>query len=91
MTVCTDCGVNKVEPEDELCKECLDRLDISAPASAVYVLLEEFPFEGCTILGIYSTRELADAARNEAIKKDVSRGYNEFNIEDHKVNDEARG
>jgi len=31
--LCVDCGNSKAEPEDELCRECIDKTSVSAVAS----------------------------------------------------------
>jgi len=51
----------------------------------VYVLIITYPYEGAEVLGVYSDLEKAKMARGIAQEKDDSRGYNDFCIEEFKV------
>ena len=51
----------------------------------VQVLIVTYPFEFSKVLGVYRGLAAAEAHREEAIKKDESKGYNEFDIEEWEV------
>lgn len=52
----------------------------------VYILLEETPFEGEKVLGVYFTKDAAETQRDIEVKKTTRwTVYNEFNIEEHEV------
>ena len=51
----------------------------------VYVVFEEFPYEGSSILGIYSDEGGAEKKKTEAERDDLTNGYNTFEIEEHEV------
>lgn len=51
----------------------------------VYVLIETFPYEFSTVLGVFLNKSDAETQRIIAKKKDVSKGYNDFDIEEHEV------
>lgn len=47
----------------------------------VYALVVHFPYEGADILGIYTSKSLAENEKAKAKKKDDSNDYNEFKVE----------
>ncbi len=51
----------------------------------VYIVFEEFPYEGDSILGIYSDEGDAEKKKAEAERDDLTDGYNEFQIVEHEV------
>ena len=48
----------------------------------IYLLMLKYPYECDEVLGAYSTKEKAEAAKAEAIKADDSNGYNEVTIDE---------
>lgn len=53
----------------------------------VYVLTIHYPYEGTEILGIYSSKRLAEEAKIKDEKADKSRGYNDIEVEEWTVNE----
>jgi len=51
----------------------------------VYVLIKTYPYEFSEVIGVYSSEELAETAKKEAIEEDNSQGYNDFDIEEHEI------
>ena len=51
----------------------------------VYIVFEEFPYEGNNIIGVYSDKSNAEKKKSEAERDDLTEGYNEFQIVEHEV------
>ena len=51
----------------------------------VYIVFEVFPYEGDSILGIYSDESKAEKKKSEAERDDQTNGYNEFQIVEREV------
>ena len=51
----------------------------------VYIVYEVFPYEGDSILGIYSDESKAEKKKSEAERDDQTNGYNEFQIVEREV------
>lgn len=53
----------------------------------VYIVKITYPYEYSEVIGVYSSYEGAEIAKDLAEKKDYSGGYNCFDIEEHEVNE----
>ena len=53
----------------------------------VYVLTIHYPYEFTAVLGVYSSKEFAEASQVKAKKNDNSLGYNEIEVEGFTVDD----
>ena len=51
----------------------------------VHVLIVTHPFEFSTVLGVFLNKADAEDERIIAKKKDTSKGYDDFDIEEHEV------
>jgi hypothetical protein len=54
--------------------------------NTVYVLTIHYPYEATVVLGVYSDKSLAEIEMSKAKKNDDSNNYNEFEIEEFKLN-----
>lgn len=55
--------------------------------ATVYVLVMYYPYETADVLGVYTDKLLAEAEMSKAKKADHSHGYNEFKVEEFKLNE----
>lgn len=51
----------------------------------VHILIVTYPHEFSKVLGVFLNKSDAETQRDIEVKKDVSRGYNDFDIEEHEV------
>lgn len=51
----------------------------------VHILIVTYPFEFSKVLGVFLNKSDAETQRDIEVKKDTSKGYNEFNIEEHEI------
>lgn len=51
----------------------------------VHILIVTYPHEFSKVLGVFLNKPDAETQRDIEVKKDVSRGYNDFDIEEHKT------
>lgn len=55
--------------------------------NVVYVLVVYLPYETAVVLGVYTDKSLAETEKSKAKKNDDSNGYNDFEIEEFKLDD----
>jgi len=55
--------------------------------NTVFVLTEIYPYETAIVLGVYSNKDLAESEKFKAEKNDDTNGYNDFEIEEFKIDE----